>query len=254
MRSLTSILYCRKVDVVNIKSKVSSNWHLQFAIFFLLLLSLFFPPAVSAQTYDPWREANQRIFAFNDYFDQLLVRPLASSYTFFMPRLVRQGVGNFFSNVRDANIAVNDLLQLKFQDALSDTGRILINTTVGVGGLVDIATSFGLEKHEEDFGQTLGTWGVSNGPYVVLPVFGASNLRDSFGLILDTIFNPLPYIDNTSAKLTFFAVEEIDSRSGLLALDELIIGDKYLFVREAYVQNRAYLVIDGQTEDEFGSF
>ena len=89
---------------------------------------------------------------------------------------------------------------------------------------------------------------------MVLPVFGASNLRDSFGLILDTIFNPLPYIDNTSAKLTFFAVEEIDSRSGLLALDELIIGDKYLFVREAYVQNRAYLVIDGQTEDEFGSF
>lgn len=254
MRPLTSILHCRKVDIVNIKSKVGSYWHLQFAISFFLLLSLFFSPAVSAQSYDPWREANQRIFAFNDYFDQLLVRPLASSYTFFMPRLVRQGVGNFFNNVRDANIAVNDLLQLKFQDALSDTGRILINTTIGVGGLVDIATSFGLEKHEEDFGQTLGTWGVSSGPYVVLPVFGASNLRDSFGLILDTIFNPLPYIDNTSAKLTFFAVEEIDSRSGLLALDELIIGDKYLFVREAYVQNRAYLVIDGQTEDEFGSF
>ena len=251
---MTSNLHYRKVDVVNIESKVGSNWHLQFAIFFILLLSLLYTPTVSAQTYDPWREANQRIYAFNDYFDQLLVRPLASSYTFFMPRVVRQGIGNFFSNVRDANIAANNLLQFKYQDALSDTGRFLINTTIGVGGLIDIATSFSLEKHEEDFGQTFGAWGMSSGPYVVLPVFGASNLRDSFGLILDTIFNPLPYIDSTPAKITFFVVEEIDSRSGLLALDELISGDKYLFVREAYVQNREYLVIDGEIEDEFGSF
>ena len=151
---MTSNLHCRKVDAVNIESKVGSNWHLQFAIFFILLLSLLYTPTVSAQTYDPWREANQRIYAFNDYFDQLLVRPLASSYTFFMPRVVRQGIGNFFSNVRDANIAANNLLQFKFQDALSDTGRFLINTTIGFVVLIDIDTSFSLEKNEEDFVQS----------------------------------------------------------------------------------------------------
>jgi len=254
MRPLTSNLHCRKIDVVNIESKVGNSWRIKFAIFLFVLLPLFFTPSVTAQTHDPWRDANERIFAFNDYFDLLLVRPLASSYTIFIPQLIRQGVGNFFDNVRDANIAVNELLQFKFRDALSDTGRFLINTTIGIGGIIDIATSLGLEKHEEDFGQTLGTWGVSSGPYVVLPVFGASNLRDSFGLILDTIFNPLPYIDETPAKLTFFVVEEIDSRSALLALDELIGGDKYLFVREAYVQNRNYLVNDGEIGDEFSDF
>ena len=254
MRPLVSNLHCRKVDVVNIELKVGNSWRIQFATFLFALLPLFFTPSVTAQTHDPWRDVNERIFAFNDYFDLLLVRPLASSYSIVMPRLIRQGIGNFFDNIREANVAVNDLLQFKFGDASSDAGRFLINTTIGIGGIVDIATSLGLETHEEDFGQTLATWGVSSGPYVVLPVFGASNLRDSFGLILDTIFNPLPYIDETPAKLTFFVVEEIDSRSALLALDELIGGDKYLFIREAYVQNRDYLVNDGEIEDEFGSF
>ncbi len=244
----------RKVDTVNIESKLSSNWHSPVALVLISLALFLYTPPSSAQTYDPWRETNQRVFAFNDYFDQLLVRPIASTYTFFMPHIVRQGAGNFFSNVRDINVAVNDLLQFKFQDALQDSGRVLVNTTVGIGGLIDIASDLGLEKHEEDFGQTLGAWGVGSGPYVVLPVFGASNLRDSFGLILDTAFNPLQYIDETSAKLTLFVVEEIDSRSALLALDELISGDKYLFIREAYVQNREYLVNDGEIEDEFGAF
>ncbi len=201
----------RKVDAVNIASAVSSSWKPSLAFSFFFLLLVFLSPVVSAQTYDPWREGNQRVFAFNDFFDQLLVRPIASTYTFFMPRVVRQGVGNFFSNVRDVNVAVNDLLQFKFQDALSDSGRILINTTIGVWGLIDVASDLGLEKHEEDFGQTLGAWGVGSGPYVVLPVFGASNLRDSFGLVLDTVFNPLQYIDEPSAKLSLFVVEEIDS-------------------------------------------
>lgn len=221
---------------------------------FLFFFTIIQPSSAFAQTSDPWRQTNQRIFTFNDYFDQLLVRPMASTYNFFMPRVVRQGVGNFFSNVRDVNIAVNDLLQFKFQNALSDSGRVLINTTIGVGGLIDIASDLGLEKNEEDFGQTLGAWGVGSGPYVVLPVFGASNLRDSFGLVLDTLFNPIQYTDETSLKLTLFVVDEIDNRSTLLALDELISGDRYLFIREAYVQNREYLVNDGQIEDEFGSF
>lgn len=208
----------------------------------------------SAQTEDPWRTVNERVFRFNDFFDQLLVRPIASTYTIFVPRAARQGIGNFFSNIDDINVFVNDLLQLKFSAAVSDSGRFLINSTLGIAGILDIASDLGLRKNEEDFGQTLGRYGIGTGPYVVLPVFGSSNLRDAFGLVLDTLFNPIQYQDEASLRLTLFLVEEIDSRSGLLALDELVIGNKYLFFREAYVQRREYLLSDGQVEDVFGSF
>lgn len=225
----------------------------QVAAGILLFCSFMLSPA-SAQTNDPWRETNQRIFRLNDYFDQLIVRPVASSYNLFVPRIARQGIGNFFSNIDDINVFVNDLLQLKFDAALNDSGRFLVNSTVGLGGILDVASNYGLYKNEEDFGQTLGSWGIGSGPYVMLPVFGASNVRDSFGLVLDTLFNPIQYQDEASLRLTLFLVRETDSRSGLLALDELITGDRYLFVREAYVQRREYLVTDGQLEDEFGDF
>lgn len=207
-----------------------------------------------AQSADPWRNTNENIFAFNDFFDQILVKPVATTYTLFVPRVARQGIGNFFSNIDDINVFVNDLLQLKLDDALSDSGRFLINSSLGVFGVIDFASGMGFEKHEEDFGQTLGRWGVGSGPYVMLPVFGASNLRDSFGLVLDTLFNPIQYQEEPSLRLTLFLLKETDSRAGLLALDELIAGDKYLFIREAYIQRREYLVNDGQVEDDFGSF
>jgi len=209
---------------------------------------------VHAQTNDPWRAANERVFRLNDYFDQLIVKPVASAYTTFIPRFARQGIGNFFSNIDDINVLVNDLLQLKLDAAMNDSGRFLVNSTIGLGGVLDVASGFGLYKNEEDFGQTLGSWGVGAGPYVMLPVFGASNVRDSFGLVLDTLFNPIQYHNEESLRLTLFLVKETDSRSGLLALDDLITGDRYLFVREAYVQRREYLVTDGQLEDEFGDF
>jgi phospholipid-binding lipoprotein MlaA len=207
-----------------------------------------------AQTPDPWRSANERVFAFNDYFDQILVRPAATTYTTFVPRIARQGIGNFFSNINDINVFVNDLLQLKFDDALSDSGRFLINSSVGLGGLIDVAFNFGLRKNEEDFGQTFGRWGVQSGNYVVLPVFGTSNVRDAFGLVLDTLLNPFQYLGDDSLWISMFLLEEIDNRASLLALDELVSGDRYLFYREAYIQNRIYLLNDGQIEDEFGSF
>ena len=197
---------------------------------------------------------NQIIFAFNDFFDQLIVRPVAATYTTFLPRFARQGIGNFFSNLDDINVFVNDLLQLKLDDALVDSGRLLVNTTIGVGGVFDFASDFGLQKHEEDFGQTLGRWGVGSGPYLMLPIFGASNARDSVGLMLDTLFNPIQYQDNSSARLALFVLRETDTRSSLLALDELIIGNRYLFIREAYVQRREYLVQDGNVANDFGAF
>jgi len=219
----------------------------------LLLWFLVASPA-QAQTHDPWRDTNERIFKLNDYFDQLIVRPVASAYTLFIPRVARQGIGNFFSNIDDINVFVNDLLQFKIDAALNDSGRFVVNSTLGLGGVLDIASGFGLQKNEEDFGQTLGSWGVGTGPYVMLPVFGASNVRDSFGLVLDTLFNPIQYHEDESLRFTLFLLRETDSRSGLLALDELITGNRYLFVREAYVQRREYLVTDGQLEDEFGDF
>lgn len=220
----------------------------------LLLLSGLGATSAQAQGIDPWRSANEKIFAFNDFFDQLLVRPVATTYTTFVPRFARQGIGNFFSNINDINVFVNDLLQLKFDAAVSDSGRFFVNSTLGLVGFIDVASGMGLEKNEEDFGQTLGFWGVESGPYVVLPVFGSSNVRDSFGLVLDTLFNPIQYHDQAEVRLTLFMVEEIDARASVLSLDELVTGNRYLFFREAYVQRREYLVTDGQIDDEFGDF
>ena len=207
-----------------------------------------------AQTNDPWRVNNERIFKFNDFMDEIAVKPIARTYRLFVPRFGRQIIGNFFSNIDDINVFVNDLLQLKFDAAVSDSGRFLINSSIGLLGFFDVATGFELRKNEEDFGQTLAYWGVGTGPYVVLPVFGASNVRDSFGLVLDTLFNPMQYQDDESLRLTFWLLEELDARSRVLALDELIVGDEYLFIREAYIQRREFLISDGRSAEVFGSF
>jgi len=241
--------------MMNIFAKTQTPKATTQSVVLLLMLCMFSANgAVAQQTNDPWRETNERLFRLNDYFDQLIVKPVASGYNLFVPRVARQGIGNFFSNIDDINVFVNDLLQIKLGAALNDSCRFLLNSTLGFGGILDVASGFGLYKNEEDFGQTLGRWGVGTGPYVMLPVFGASNVRDSFGLVLDTLFNPIQYHDEESLRLSMFLLKETDSRSGLLALDELITGDRYLFVREAYVQRREYLVTDGQVEDEFGDF
>lgn len=219
-----------------------------------LLAGCLVPGTALAQPKDPWRNFNEHVFAFNDFFDQLIVRPVANTYTVFVPRFARQGIGNFFSNINDINVFVNDLLQMKLDAAVSDSGRFVVNSTLGIVGFIDVATGMGLEKNEEDFGQTLGAWGVDSGPYVVLPVFGSSNVRDSFGLVLDTLFNPIQYHDDASVRVSLFVVEQVDTRASLLSLDELVSGNRYLFFREAYIQRREYLVSDGQVEDEFGGF
>lgn len=217
--------------------------------------SLFSCSSVAAsQTSDPWREANTYVFKWNDYFDQLVVKPTAFAYTTFLPRFMRQGIGNFFSNVDDINVLANDILQLKFAAAAGDSGRLLVNSTVGVAGFFDVASSVGLRKNEEDFGQTLAAWGMGSGPYVMLPVFGASTVRDSFGLVVDTVFNPLQLVEDRSLRLGLFLLDETDSRSDVLALDELITGNRYLFIREAYLQRREYLINDGVLDDPFGDF
>jgi len=207
-----------------------------------------------AQTLDPWRVSNERIFNFNDFIDEIVVKPVARTYGLFVPRFGRQLIGNFFSNIDDINVFVNDILQLKFDAAVSDCGRFLINSSIGLFGFFDVATGFELRKNEEDFGQTLAHWGAGTGPYVVLPMFGSSNVRDSFGLVLDTLFNPVQYQNEESLRITFWLLEELDARARVLALDELIVGDEYLFIREAYIQRRGFLISDGRNVEIFGGF
>ena len=210
-------------------------------------------PESIAQTSDPWENTNRKIYQFNDYFDQRLVRPAALVYFNLVPPILQTGIGNFFSNINDVKVTLNDLLQFKLEDAASDSARVLINTTVGVAGLIDVATPIGLEKHEEDFGQTFGAWGFPSGPYLIIPTVGSSNVRDAIGWALGFAFNPFFYGD-TSVSAPMYVLERIDGRSRLLAFDELVFGDEYVFVREAYGQRREFLVLDGQVEDEFGDF
>lgn len=215
------------------------------------LLTMCSLPAVAN---DPWETANARVYHFNKILDNWLLRPIAVGYNNVMPGVVRQGVGNFFSNIDDVNVLANDLLQLKLRDAATDSGRLIINTSVGFAGIIDVASSVGLSKNEEDFGQTFGRWGVGAGPYVVLPLFGPSSVRDSIGLVLDTVFNPIQYHKDDSLRTTLLALGQLDDRASIIAMEGLISGDEYLFIREAYLQQREYLVNDGAYYDDLDDF
>lgn len=207
-------------------------------------------PAVQANP-DPWEPVNIRIHNFNSYLDRWVLRPVAVSYNKVLPSPVRTGIENFFLNINDLNVMTNNLLQLKFRDAASDSGRILLNTTVGLGGLFDVASSAGLQRNQEDFGQTLGRWGMGPGPYVVLPFFGPSSVRDAFGFSVDTYANPLGNIDDQSTRDVVIGINLIDQRARAIQLEGMIFGDEYIFLREAYLQQREYLVSDGQIFDDF---
>jgi phospholipid-binding lipoprotein MlaA len=241
----------RNIVQVTTQEKISARLKRLTALLILVLLP--FSQSV-AQTPDPWEPLNQRIFSFNDFFDTNLVVPLSKGYTNIVPRAVRTGVNNFFNNIGEINVAVNDLLQLKIGDAASDTGRFLINSTIGLGGVLDVATPLGLERNDEDWGQTFGYWGIQTGPYFVIPTVGSSSVRDTAGFVLDAVFNPLLFLDSELTGAALYATREIDDRSRLLALDNLIFGDKYIFYRDAYFQRREYQINDGVVEDEFGDF
>jgi phospholipid-binding lipoprotein MlaA len=214
----------------------------------LLTCSLLAGPAMAAD-YDPWEPVNTRVYAFNSYLDTLVLKPVAITYNRVVPSPMRTGVANFFYNINDLNVLANNVLQLKFRDAANDTGRLLINSTVGLGGLIDVASTAGLPRNNEDFGQTLGRWGVGPGPYVVLPFFGPSSLRDAFGFSVDSWVNPVRTVDDTATRDSLLVMSQIDQRARALQYETLIMGDEYIFVREAFLQQRQYLVTDGAAND-----
>lgn len=202
---------------------------------------------------DPLEPINRGIYTFNDAVDTTLLKPAAELYRGLVPRFVRTGVHNVFSNINDVIVALNNLLQGKFVNAVSDVGRIAVNTTVGLLGLLDVATEIGLEKHDEDFGQTLGYWGIGDGPYIVLPILGPSNLRDTVGVFVDFKTDPITYIDPTRDRNIVWGVRAVNRRSELLEASKILETaalDPYEFVRDAYLQRRRNLVYDGSPPKE----
>ncbi len=199
---------------------------------------------------DPWESVNRPIFKFNDWTDKWVLRPIANGYSKVVPRFMRRGVSNVFDNIGTPAVALNQLLQGKPRKSLSDTGRFFVNTTLGLGGLFDVATQVGLAEHEEDFGQTFGVWGAGSGNYVVLPFRGSSNVRDAMGLVFDTVVNPLRLISHTETRAAVVALSVIDLRAELLGVDQLVVGERYVFFRDAYDQRRDFLILDGRVDED----
>ena len=209
--------------------------------------------ATATDPRDPIEPINRGIYKFNDAVDKAVVKPVAQGYKAVLPSPVRTGVTNFFSNIDDVLIALNDLLQFKLDKAASDVSRVVFNTTFGIGGLFDVATSFGLEKHNEDFGQTLGYWGVGDGPFLMLPILGPSNVRDTVGLVPYYKLDPVMNYHDVPVRNSLGALRFVDHRARLLdaekVLDEAAL-DPYTFLRDAYIQHRRSEVYDGNPPRE----
>jgi phospholipid-binding lipoprotein MlaA len=203
---------------------------------------------------DPLEGYNRAMFGINDAVDKVIVKPVASGYKAVMPEFARTGVTNFFANLGDIWIGINNVLQGKVGAGVSDLGRFAINSTIGIVGLIDVASKAGLEKHNEDFGQTLGRWGVGSGAYVVLPFFGPSNVRDGFSrLVIDWHGDPLWYVGNVPTRNELIGVRVIDDRANLLDVSRLAEEaalDHYAYVRDAYLQRRRSLIYDGNPPPE----
>jgi phospholipid-binding lipoprotein MlaA len=197
---------------------------------------------------DPWEAFNREIFAFNDALDEAIVKPVAIAYRDAVPELVRTGVNNVFSNIADLWSAANHLLQGKVQYGAEMGFRFMTNTFIGLGGILDPATGMGMQRRHEDFGQTLGRWGVGPGPYVVLPLFGPRNVRDTVGLLVDRQYDPDKWLDTGNGRWAVFALEVVSIRTNLLPASQLldrIAIDRYTFMRDAYLARRLDAVYDG---------
>jgi phospholipid-binding lipoprotein MlaA len=200
---------------------------------------------------DPFERVNRAVFSFNEAADDYVIKPAAEAYKFVLPEFVRTGVTNFFSNINDVLVAANNLLQGKPSNAVSDIGRFLVNSTIGILGFFDVATDMGLDKNREDFGQTLAVWGVGDGPYIVLPFFGPSNVRDTVGLVVDieTDFMINTNKLNSDEKNAVNGLRIINKRADLLDAGQLLEDaafDKYSFLRDGYIQRRRSQIYDGE--------
>lgn len=235
-------------------------WASRFKRLVLLSMACLFvgcasiPAGVEPSPRDPWESFNRSVFEFNEGLDKYLLKPVVAAYRFILPEIVRDGIYNFFSNYSDIYTALQNLLQGKPDLAFNDLMRVAVNTIFGLGGLMDVATPGGLPKHKEDWGQTFGVWGVPSGPYLVLPFFGPSTIRDTFGTAADLETDYLfKYIPDVGLRNSITGLRVINARNTFYEAGDLLDGaalDKYSFIRDAYLQRREYQINEGRNDEE----
>ncbi len=236
-------------------NKDNTRWGrgLLVALALLMLAGCASVPSDQRDPRDPIEPFNRAMYKFNDVFDRALIKPIAKGYRAITPAPVDTGITNFFGNLSDVGSAVNSLLQFKMRQAATDVSRILVNSTIGVLGFIDVASKMNLEKSGEDFGQTLGAWGMGPGPYIVWPLLGSSSGRDSIGMVGDWFTDPVNYVEDVPARNSMIALRAIDKRADLLGagrvMEEAAL-DEYEFARDAYLQKRQNDVYDGNPPDE----
>jgi phospholipid-binding lipoprotein MlaA len=227
---------------------------------YLLVLFLLLPMAPAwaevqppLKNIDPWESMNRKLFVFNDTLDKYLLKPVAKGYHYVMPDPAERGVGNFISNIYEVNSFFNGILQGQFTGAAYSGSRFMVNSTIGLLGFIDVATSMGIAQHPADFGQTLSVWGVGSGPFVMMPVIGPRTVRSTVGYFVDT-YTSIPAFWETKYAWTFWTVEVIDYRARLLDAEDLMTGDRYIFMRDAYLSRRAAFVNRGVVQDDFSDY
>ena len=219
----------------------------------LFCIALASPVFAQGSEDDPWEGMNRAVFEFNDAADQFVLKPIARGYDAVMPAPARTRVDNFFNNLWDANGAINALLQGRLTEALDNSARFLVNSTIGVLGLFDVASAGGIPRYQTDFGHTLAVWGVERGPYVVIPLAGPRTLRSATGSLVDAYGSVQAQLD-TDAAIGLWGLELLDLRADLLSAEELISGDRYIFIRDVYLQQRAQQVGEATNRDDFSEF
>jgi phospholipid-binding lipoprotein MlaA len=219
-------------------------------IFFVVFI-LFFLPLHTEDINDPFEDINRITFEFNESLDRNFLKPVAQAYSK-TPKPVKKGITNFFNNLEEVETTVNQVLQGKPKLAINDFSRFLINSTIGLGGLIDVATKIGLTRHEEDFDQTLALWGVPTGPYIMLPALGPSSLRDTLSRPFSSFLSVTFHMTETDVNITLKGIDALETRERLLEIESLIYGDRYNFVKDSYIQYLEYEVKDGiDVGDEF---
>ena len=217
------------------------------SIALLLLLSNFI-----LANEDPFEEYNRKVWAFNEFLDDNFAKPTAEFYTSITPDFIEVGITNFFRNLNELDNTANQLLQGRPLLAINDFSRFLVNSTIGLGGFIDVGSKFGLERHDEDFGQTLGTWGVGSGPFLMIPIYGPSTPRGLAGLSVSSVLSGTFAIEETDLRIGLTALDALETRARYLEVETLIIGDRYSFIRDSYMQYQEFESSNGEDQpDDF---
>ena len=202
---------------------------------------------------DPYEKSNRKVFEFNNKIDKLFLRPVTDFYDKATPEFAQTSITNFFANLDDIRISINNLLQGNVVESMSDITRFFINSIFGLGGFFDVASEMGLEKHSEDFGQTLGKWGAKPGPYLMLPFLGPSTTRDAFTFVGDTALAPVLSLDDNAARVGLISLDLINTYSAFTGIADIESKDQYAFLRDAYLERRKYEINDGLSEEDLSN-